>query len=76
MDLYREELRSVARSIASPGKGILAADESIPTIGRRFDKIKVENTVETRRKYRGIFPADPVGRADLGPPHSHDHIAN
>jgi fructose-bisphosphate aldolase class I len=34
------------------GKGLLAADESTSTIGKRFDKIGVENTEENRRDYR------------------------
>jgi fructose-bisphosphate aldolase class I len=40
----------------APGKGILAADESTATIGKRFDKIGVENTEENRRKYRYLRP--------------------
>jgi fructose-bisphosphate aldolase class 1 len=40
----------------------LAADESTGTIGQRFDKIKVENTEENRRKYRQLlFTADGLG---------------
>jgi fructose-bisphosphate aldolase class I len=38
-------------AIVAPGKGILAADESIPTIGRRFAAIGVANTPENRIKY-------------------------
>ena len=35
-------------------KGILAADESEGTMGKRFANIGVENTEENRRKYRYI----------------------
>jgi len=42
-----------------PGFGILAADESTGTIGKRFDKIKVENTVENRRAYRELLITTP-----------------
>ena len=48
----QEELKSIARGIATPGKGILAADESNGTMGKRFANINVENTEENRRKYR------------------------
>ena len=37
-------LHDTARDLVGPGKGILAADESTGTIGKRFDTIGVENT--------------------------------
>ena len=46
------ELASIAKAVAKPGTGILAADESTGTMGKRFDNIGVENTEENRRKYR------------------------
>jgi fructose-bisphosphate aldolase class I len=46
------ELNKVAKAIVTPGKGILAADESTGTIKRRFDAIGVENTEDNRRDYR------------------------
>ena len=52
---YKEELIKNARQIARPGFGILAADESTGTIGKRFDSIKVENTEENRRAYRELL---------------------
>jgi len=51
----KKELRDVARSICAPGKGILAADESTGTIGKRFAAIGVENTEENRRLYRQLL---------------------
>ena len=39
-----EALRSTARALVAPGKGILAADESGGTIKKRFDAIGVEST--------------------------------
>jgi len=42
-----------------PGFGILAADESTGTIGKRFEKIKVENNVENRRAYRELLITTP-----------------
>jgi fructose-bisphosphate aldolase class I len=52
---YKDELIKNARAIATPGKGILAADESTGTIQKRFDGIKVENTEENRRAYRELL---------------------
>ena len=49
---FKDELIKTAREIATPGKGILAADESTATIGLRFDAIKVENTEANRQAYR------------------------
>ncbi len=50
-----EELNSVARAIVAPQKGVLAADESNPTIKKRFDSIKLESTDEHRRRYRELL---------------------
>ena len=56
---FAAELVENARKIASTGKGILAADESTGTIGKRFEGINVENIEENRRKYRQLlFCAD------------------
>ena len=46
------ELNKVAEAMVTPGKGILAADESAGTIKKRFDAIGVESTADTRRDYR------------------------
>src|SRR6478736_3291203 len=47
-----EELNKIARKMVAPGKGLLAADESNNTIGKRFADIKTENTEDNRRTYR------------------------
>jgi len=53
------ELKRIANFIVAPGKGILAADESPGTAGKRFADIGVDNTEENRRKYRQLlFTAD------------------
>ena len=49
------DLNKVALAMATPGKGLLAADESSGTIKKRFDAIKVESTEETRRDYREML---------------------
>ncbi len=49
------QLASVAQAMVAPGKGILAADESFPTIKKRFDSISLESTEEHRRAYREML---------------------
>jgi fructose-bisphosphate aldolase, class I len=49
------ELNRIALAMVTPGKGILAADESTGTIKKRFDAIKVESTEENRRDYREML---------------------
>ncbi len=50
-----QTLIDTARAMVAPGKGILAADESTPTIKKRFDSIGVESTEESRRAYREML---------------------
>lgn len=52
---FRKELAETAAKLATPGKGILAADESTGTIGKKFSSIGVENTEENRRAYRELL---------------------
>jgi len=56
---YASELEAIANAIVAPGKGILAADESSPTIKKRFDSIGVESTAENRRSYRELLFTTP-----------------
>lgn len=59
-----DELRLVARDIVAGQKGVLAADESGPTIKKRFDAVMVESTEENRRRYREIlFTTEGIGSA-------------
>lgn len=56
-------LNETAAALVAPGKGILAADESPRTIGRRFGSVGVENTESNRRAYREtLFGADGLER--------------
>ena len=48
-------IEEIASYIVSEGKGILAADESNPTCGKRFDSIGVESTEKNRRDYRELL---------------------
>ncbi len=59
------ELHAVARAMVAPGKGILAADESSPTIKKRFDAISVESTEDARRTYREMLFAAPGMSAQI-----------
>ena len=49
------ELNKIALAMVTPGKGILAADESSGTIKKRFDAIGVESTEDNRRDYREML---------------------
>ena len=53
MDL--SSLNSIAQSMVAPNKGILAADESTPTIGKRFATINTESTESSRQTYRNML---------------------
>jgi len=56
---FRKELVETANTIARRGFGILAADESTGTIGKRLDAIKLENNEENRRAYRELLFTTP-----------------
>lgn len=55
-------LQATVDALVQKGKGILAADESSPTIAKRFKAIGVESTEEHRRSYRSLILTTP----DLG----------
>jgi fructose-bisphosphate aldolase class I len=60
--MKNENLASVAKKLVAPGKGILAADESTPTIEKRLKSIGVASTEENRRAYREVlFTTDGAG---------------
>lgn len=50
-----EALHKVAVKLVTSGKGILAADESTGTIGKRFDSINTESTFDSRRDWREML---------------------
>ena len=54
-----EELSNTMEQILQDGKGILAADESNSTIGKRFVSINIENTEQNRRDYRLLLATTP-----------------
>ena len=57
--MSRQELEAVAQAMVAKGKGILAADESMGTIKRRFDSIKIESNENNRRAYREMLFTTP-----------------
>ena len=50
-----QDLNNIARLLVPPSKGILAADESLETIQKRFDSISIENNEENRKAYRELL---------------------
>ena len=53
--MNQHTLISTAKSLVAPGKGLLAADESLGTIGKRFQALGIESTPESRRDYREML---------------------
>lgn len=49
------DLTKTAQQLVNPKKGILAADESFPTIEKRLKSIEIESTEENRRAYRELL---------------------
>jgi len=57
------KIREVAEALVAHGKGILAADESTPTMGSRLHSVGVENGLASRMDYRtGICTAPDLGQ--------------
>ncbi len=54
-----QELKNTIETLASKGKGLLAADESTATISKRFAVLNIPCTEETRREYRELLLTTP-----------------
>ena len=52
-------LQSTITALLQPGKGILAADESFPTIEKRFKALGIPSTEDNRRDYREMLFSTP-----------------
>src|SRR5258708_24855966 len=52
-------LEKIAQALVAPGLGILAADESFPTIEKRFDAIHIPSTEDNRYVYRDMLFSTP-----------------
>lgn len=57
--MNRNELETYARTLVARDKGILAADESFPTIEKRFKSVGIASTEENRRAYREALFSTP-----------------
>ncbi|MEX2524717.1 MAG: class I fructose-bisphosphate aldolase [Gammaproteobacteria bacterium] len=57
----QKQMEETARAMVAKGKGILAIDESLPTIKKRFDSINIESNEENRRAYRELLITAPGG---------------
>ena len=55
----QDELQATIATMVQRGKGILAADESTPTITKRFNAVGIESNEETRRAYRQMLLSTP-----------------
>jgi fructose-bisphosphate aldolase, class I len=49
------ERESIAQTLVADGKGILAADETVPTLTSRFDTLGIQSTEQSRRTYREML---------------------
>ena len=56
---YQDQLQATIDDMVQDGRGVLAADESTPTIAKRFQAIGVESTEENRRVYRSLLLTTP-----------------
>jgi fructose-bisphosphate aldolase class I len=54
-----DNLETVTAALVAPGKGILAADETAPTLTKRFETLGIQSTEESRRVYRQMLFATP-----------------
>ncbi len=52
-------METTVATLLAPGKGILAADESFPTIGKRFAALQIPSTEDNRRAYRETLCTTP-----------------
>src|SRR5690554_5170405 len=63
MSMWQRKLQETLAKLVDSDRGILAADESIGTIGQRFQALGIENTEERRREYRELLISTPnLGR--------------
>ncbi|CAK9302547.1 unnamed protein product [Gordionus sp. m RMFG-2023] len=63
-EAQKAELAKTANEIVAKGKGILAADESTGTMGKRLTKINVQNTENNRRLFRQLLFTCPKEMAE------------
>lgn len=54
-----QDMASTIEALLAPGKGLLAADESLSSISKRFEPFGIDSTEETRRQYRQMLLTTP-----------------
>ena len=54
-----DTLDQIASALVADGKGILAADESVATLTRRFEALGIQSTEQSRRQYREMLFTTP-----------------
>ena len=57
--MISQELIATANAMVADDKGLLAMDESTPTINKRFEKVGISQTEENRRSYRELIVTTP-----------------
>jgi fructose-bisphosphate aldolase class I len=57
--MKHSSLEETAKALVAEGKGILAADETVGTITKRFESLKISSTEESRRTYREMLFTGP-----------------
>jgi len=59
MNTHIKALEETTRHLSQAGKGILAADESMATISKRFEALSIANSEDNRRAYRELLMGSP-----------------
>ena len=57
--MNKTDLKETAKNLVSNSKGILAMDESFPTIKKRFEKLNIQDTEKNRQIYRDLLVTAP-----------------
>jgi fructose-bisphosphate aldolase class I len=66
------DLATTAQALVANGKGILAADETVPTVTKRLEALRIESTPDSRRAYREMFFTTPGVAQFIGGVIMHD----
>jgi len=66
------DLGRIALALVANGKGILAADETVPTLTKRFDTLKIQSTAQSRCAYREMLFTSPGAAAFISGVIMHD----
>jgi fructose-bisphosphate aldolase class I len=66
------DLKQIALALVARGKGILAADETVSTLTKRFDALQIASTATSRRDYRELLLTAPGGAEHISGVILHD----